>query len=349
MNNSFLNKLQRVLLASGLLLFLFSCETSSPDDFFDDDSGAVPGTLTLSADEELVFKNSTIQFTVLDDNNNDVTDQSQISVDGVVINGSSTMIDVVGDFSISAIYNGTTSNSLMVESIDPSFTAKVLIEDYTGAWCGWCPRISQGIDDLATNPKVVAIAIHNNDPMAFRQEQQLTDAFNVNSYPTGILNRDTRWGRLSAHSMDLNEPLTLLNRAVGADLRINSVINGSQIEIKVDAAFRDARNDTKLVVLALENGLVGPQENYTNNYGGPRNIPDFEHNHVLRANLSDLFGDVIPMENQAARKVFSSSYTYDATGVADIPAMEIVAILVDAAGRVINVQKALAGTFKAFD
>jgi hypothetical protein len=70
---------------------------------------------------------------------------------------------------------------------------------------------------------------------------------------------------------------------------------------------------------------------------------------VLRANLSDLFGDVIPMENQAARKVFSSSYTYDATGVADIPAMEIVAILVDAAGRVINVQKALAGTFKAFD
>ena len=49
------------------------------------------------------------------------------------------------------------------------FKKRVLIEDYTGTWCGNCTRVAYAIDQVnAESDKAVTVAIHNgNDPYHF--------------------------------------------------------------------------------------------------------------------------------------------------------------------------------------
>ena len=69
-----------------------------------------------------------------------------------------------------------------------------MVEDYTGTWCGWCPRVSYAIELLEkeTNDAVI-VAAHQGDPMQFSQISALMSAFNVNSFPTAIINREQKW------------------------------------------------------------------------------------------------------------------------------------------------------------
>ncbi len=340
-----------------LALSFVACEISEPDDFFKDDDPLLGlTTLTVNASKSVVMQTTVVEFTVLDQNGSDVTSQANLYLDDIQVNSTAVemlepgVVEVYAEIldpstqDISAI-----SSEIEVEVIEPSYTTKMLIEDYTGAWCGWCPRMAQGIDDLADNPRIIPIAIHNGDSMEFRLEQLMATEFNVQGYPTGLLNRDAFWNRVSADAMDLDEPVAYLDKVVGAGLAINSTITGSRIDVEVSVGYDIDMSGTRLAVYALENGVLEDQLNYTNNYGGDYDILDFEHNHILKANLSELFGDVIPASDQERDDVFVKNYSYIATGVADVSGMEIVAMLVDEDGKVINVQKALAGTDKDFD
>jgi len=331
-----------------LLFLITACETSSPEGFYDDDSVAA-STLTLTASKTVVMQNTQVELQVFDQNNVDVTQQATIFYNGAAISGSILDLEDVGFNEINAEIGEEISNTLTIESIEPSYTTKVLIEDYTGAWCGWCPRMSQGITDLSDNPAIIPIAIHNGDSMAFRLESQMTDEFGVQGYPTGLLNRSSFWNRVSNDAMDLNEPLVYAEKTVGAGLAISSTVNGTMIDIDVRVGFDISMTGGRLAVYALENGIIEEQTNYTNNYGAQDYISDYEHNHVLKANISELFGDQIPESDQGRGNEYSKSYNYNATGVANVAGMEIVAMLVDEDGKVINVQKALVGTTKDFD
>ena len=59
--------------------------------------------------------------------------------------------------------------SLDTPPISGYFKKRVLIEDYTGTWCGNCTRVSYAIEQVkAQNDKVVTVAIHNgHDPFHF--------------------------------------------------------------------------------------------------------------------------------------------------------------------------------------
>lgn len=70
-------------------------------------------------------------------------------------------------------------------------TQRVIVEDFTGTWCQWCPGGIQNLEDMVSiyGDKVIPIAVHNNDPMATAYEPKLAQFFGVNGYPNGMINR----------------------------------------------------------------------------------------------------------------------------------------------------------------
>ena len=63
-----------------------------------------------------------------------------------------------------------------------------VIEEFTGTWCGWCPRGTVGMEKVheAYGDKVVQIAAHNGDPMAITAYNTV-----INTYTSGFPNSIT--------------------------------------------------------------------------------------------------------------------------------------------------------------
>ena len=55
----------------------------------------------------------------------------------------------------------------IIATIDGGSTQRVVVEEYTGTWCGWCPRGMAAIDLLNKDfgDSVITICVHNDDPM----------------------------------------------------------------------------------------------------------------------------------------------------------------------------------------
>jgi thiol-disulfide isomerase/thioredoxin len=328
---------------------LTSCSSESTDDSGDGGDGGTVADLTITTSKSRVFENTLITFAASDASNATVTSRVVFNVNGTDIAGSSYNVVTTGMYTVTASLDNVQSNTLSIEAVTPSYSTNMLIEDYTGTWCGWCPRMLRGIEEFAPNDDVIVIGIHNGDSMSFRLEAQMRAQFDFGGFPTGRLNRVADWNSISGDQMNMNQPLTYLNRTVAAGMGISSTVSGNTIDVTVKVGYDLDMAGTKLIVFALENGIVADQENYTNNYGGVPVMRNYVHNHVLKANLSELNGDAIPAENQMGGEEFSKTYSYTATGVADVAGMDIVSILVASNGSVVNVQEARVNTVKDFD
>ncbi|MBT8196082.1 MAG: hypothetical protein KJO64_06620, partial [Bacteroidia bacterium] len=75
--------------------------------------------------------------------------------------------------------------------VPAAFTQKVLIEEFTGCWCGYCPDGATIVDETMTQfpGQVYGAAIHQGDPMEISLYDKLDQKFNVTGFPTGMVNR----------------------------------------------------------------------------------------------------------------------------------------------------------------
>ncbi len=64
---------------------------------------------------------------------------------------------------------------------------KVILEDFTGTWCGWCPEGTVIIDNLlAANPSTfIPVASHNGDALQIPDGAAIDAGLNVTAYPNG--------------------------------------------------------------------------------------------------------------------------------------------------------------------
>ncbi len=181
-------------------------------------------------------------------------------------------------------------------AISGYFKKRVLIEDYTGTWCGNCTRVSYAIDQvLEQTDKAVTVAIHNgNDPFHFAGIAPLKNLILPNSplaLPVSRLNRVNVWTFPEYTNVQQAIDFTSNNTTVG--LAMNSTVANGNIDLTVNLKFVDDYSNLKLVVYLLEDGLIHFQRNYTNFYNAVNPILDYEHNHVLRSSLTDILGDSI--------------------------------------------------------
>ncbi len=242
------------------------------------------------------------------------------------------------------------------ESIDAApisgfFKKHVLIEDYTGTWCGNCARVSYAIEQAkAQSDKVVSVAIHHgNDPFNFvgiAPLKNLISPDNDLQLPQSRLNRITTW--TFPEFNNVQQALNLTSNNCGLGLALSSQVEGGNINLDVKVKYAQNYTGLRLVVYVLEDKLFYRQTNYSNFFGGVNPIPNFEHNHVLRASLTNLLGDRMDNTNffQTSTRNFSVAIPGN---VSNSENMSFVAFVVDTNNNVINVREAKINESQTFE
>ena len=309
-------------------------------------------SVTLTANKSTVGNGDKIIFTTMGNNGANLSPQATVYFNGVAQTGFNITMNTVGTIDVYSTYTNAnnetfTSNTVQVTVVSIiNFNKRVLIEDFTGTWCGWCPRVSYGIEQVnlqTSDADVVALHKSGNDPYIVN-----TSPYNVSSYPTAHLNRTTEW--LYPESENIAQVVALTsgtNPRLG--LALAPSLSGSTINVDVNVKFGYNFNNLKLVVYVLESGLVYPQTNYTSYYGGVSTIQNFVHNHVLRSVLTNISGDNITGATNSG-DVYTRNFSVALpSNITNSNNVSIVAFVVDSSGKALNVRTAHFGDNQTFE
>lgn len=341
-----------------IIAFLPSCSKDGSSGGNNDNPPPAAG-LTVSLSKNQIFADGweEVSFTVKDQNNNDVTAASTIYVNGSAHSGTTLMTTTPGTYLVKATRNGVTSPEATLTVTDPGpspFSQKILLEDYTGTWCGHCPRVGINLANYINggHPNAILISNHgpSSDPFTFISHTTIRNSFNVTGYPTVWVDRTYEWNE---NTSQLNASFT--NRRPPLGLGFETTISGSTVNVKTKVKFDVTTSvNLKLVVYLVEDGKVYPQVNY-GYFGLPDPISNYVHDAILRSSATDLFGDNIPASSQVKGNIYEKTFSVNTAGY-DINKCRIIAFVVQgpnnqgrAERAVLNVQAVKAGDNKAFD
>lgn len=314
----------------------------------------------VTADNSFTLINNEIIFSTQTINGDDITSESTFYVNGELLVGNTFTSSTIGDYTITSKYSGVTSNPITVTFHDGSqvnFRKRVLIEDYTGTWCGYCTRVAYAIEQVNTlTDDAVTVAIHrsssiptnsNYDPYNY-DTSALENLFPISGYPKGLLNRFTQWTTPQENNLSQVTALTQgENPKLG--LAMTTAVSGNNMDIEVNVKFSNNFSNLKLVVYVLENGLVYPQKNYTSYYGGINPLPNYVHNHILRSCITDLLGDPIDGTETTSGNIYTKNFSLPIPSNVTSENIEFVAFIVDENGNAINVRKASKNESQEFE
>lgn len=339
------------------IISLFCCISCSTDYKILDSIESI----SLMADKSSIIVGETVTFTVNTNNGTNITEEAVIYVNDAAIEGNTFTTAEIGDYTVYANYLGVVSTPVAIRFHDGSeinFVKRVLIEDYTGTWCGNCPRVSHALELVQQQTEyVVPVGIHRSssipadpayDPYNF-DSSELESILNMSGYPKALLNRMTRWTPLEQNNIPQVIALTQgENPKLG--LAMDVEINGNSLNLDVKVKFSQDFSNLKLVVYILENGLIYDQENYTNFYTGPGIISNFQHNHVLRSCLTPLMGESIPNSATTVGSTYTKSFNMTLpSNIANLNNIEFVAFVTGENNKAINVRKANSGENQDFE
>lgn len=227
----------------------------------------------------------------------------------------------------------------------PALTQNVLIEDYTGQYCGNCPRAAHMADSMRQKypGRVIVTEVHVTDyfaaprlphfPIDFRVpdltqplpntlvSSAITQAFDLDNrgLPQGAVNR-------SPFTAANNDPVatfslwpgvvtTQLALAPTVELRTTLLYNRTTRLLRLKAATKYLTSMTgrnmRLGITVVEDSLMGAQKDYSlNRVANPDQITDnYEHHNVMRAALAGTFG-TLQIAGPAAGQQFSNYLGY---------------------------------------
>jgi thiol-disulfide isomerase/thioredoxin len=313
----------------------------------------------LTVDVTRAMNGQSITFALLDNNGNNTASEATFFVNGNAISGFTYSSASDGDFEVYAQYiiGGETFTSSVKNFSVYIPRRKVVLEDYTGTWCGYCLDaliVVEHVRELTEHVSVVAIhktSFSLPDPLDFPQILDLQAEFNVdNAFPQTYVNRTTVWN----DPYDYDFITNMAGAETDVSIAVNSQITNSNLSIDVKVVYRNGSEaGDKLVVYLIESGVIADQANYFNNvpghpyqgFGNP--IPNFVHNDGIRKSLSGLFGDNIP--ETAAYKEVSKSYTYSVPAEYNAENLSFVVMIVKADNAAKNSQHSKLGESKVFE
>ena len=262
----------------------------------------------------------------------------------------------------------------MVNIMDFVPTHRVLVEEYTGTWCGWCTRGLVAMKLLAETygDDFIGVAYHNGDPMA------ITDNYpnNVQGFPSAFVERyydvDPYYG-YESNGFGMKDLVEyLMTQLAPVDLNVKADwADEAKTELKatVESNFvMDAQgSDYAIEVMLIEDDMYGPagtdwdQHNYyadmADQYASEPNlgplcelpdvISDYHFNDVLVA-TSGVIDECMP-ESIVGNTVNSFEYSFNVEDIYNLnyepliqnkDKLHVVAIVIDkATGKVINAAK----------
>ena len=225
---------------------------------------------------------------------------------------------------------------------------QVLIEEFTGIYCGNCPDAHEMIAELlkSQGDKVNAIAIHSgpyadcDDPNYRTEYGEIYDEhFVPDGYPSGMVNRRhlvdgeimlsrAYWVKCAKQ---ISQEIAPVNLWIGTQYDVET----STLTVNVEGYYtQDVENDFNMLNIAItQSGIVGPQ-----NGGGSGG--SYVHNHMARAYLTPVWGDTIASckKGDSFRKIYTYVVPKSINGVAtDVFDFEILAYVCRDKEDVLNV------------
>lgn len=284
------------------------------------------------------------------------------------------------DYRVTATVNGLDYDPVDEQTTMLAFLPRrrVLLEETTGMWCGWCPLGILAIDSLVNTygSDIIPVAIHviaSQDPLAM---DAYADFLKVaGAAPIGIFDRTETCSSPMVLIRDHGRDTYVVGRGgfgtvaashfdilpmAGIDL--DTRVSGRKIEVDVtarmavDVSGRDIR-----VALVLTEDNVWQNGYYQTNYlssfdrGGtgeyatlPQHIMSgITFGHVARM-VADNRYDGMPgslPSDMKANQAYTCSYTFNVPTKVDIANTNVVGVLVDAAtGEVLNANACHAGS-----
>lgn len=148
-------------------------------------------------------------------------------------------------------------------------TKRVLIEEATGTWCGWCPRGAVYTEQIDTvhDGSAIVVAVHNGDPMT----NVVYDAGMgglISGYPSGLVDRKS----IDIDPTDFEATYSdRINDVSPADIGVSATFNSTSrlVEVTVSATFAaDLAGDYRLNAILVEDDVTGTSATYaqTNYY-----------------------------------------------------------------------------------
>lgn len=286
-----------------------------------------PSEITLSASKSTFDANGYVspEFYVIDNDQDTLTKYAEIYTGGVLCNNQKFTTTQLGEYEFVAIINGVESNSLNLTAV-PRKDRKVLIEEFTGEWCGWCPMAAYNIEKLIEerDGMVLTAAIHQGDGLEYENENLLRAAFGIGYFPSGVVGRVYLGDQVGLNGPTLDQKVIdevdyqINIEEVLLGLDISSTLSNDEVVVDVNVHFyQDISEEVRLTIYLIENNVIsGTQQNYFSGYSGyegayyfdqPSYINKFNHQNVLRKVATDVYGDLIPESETKQNNSYSFS------------------------------------------
>ena len=337
------------LLYTLIFILIYSC--SKPESFSDlivQQNSLIPGlNVELS-----YLKDQLISFNMIDSEGNNITSNTSFTVDNQLINGNTISYDEIGSHDVSANYTIDSQNystDLIVFNIVEPIN-KVIVEDYTGTWCGYCPPVAHAIYELKeVYDNIISVGIHNNDELTIDQESDLRSELGISGFPSARLNRTISW----FDPYQISEVNSLLSEENNVAISIKSALENIDLEVNLRIVSNVELVNHKLVIYLVESNLIYDQSNYFNyvedsyfyNLGNP--IENYSHQDVLRKSITNISGNTLDLIQPLTDYKFNFNVEISPDFVQEN--LAIVAIIVDSNNNAINSQFSEVNSFQDFN
>ena len=194
----------------------------------------------------------------------------------------------------------------------------VVLEEFTGVGCTWCPAGHAIANTLASNNpgRVFPINVHAggfaNSTYTTTNGNTLNSTFGVNSYPTGMVNRHTFSAGLVMGRGDWTSSAnTILGQVSPVNIAARGTLDWTTRELTVTVQLyytsNEANATNKLNVAILQDNVIGPQVGTSNN---PSQVVGnlYRHMHMFRGYITGQWGDDIT--TTTAGSFVERTYTY---------------------------------------
>ncbi len=249
--------------------------------------------------------------------------------------------------------NDTLTRTVSALSFLP--TKRIVFEEGTGTWCGWCPRGTVFMDSMHKTYPTTAmlIAVHNSDPMVVPEYDGGMGSL-ISGYPSGLVDRKNGEFDPSQFFTEYTKRITEL-AACDVDVQASFDAGSRLLDIDLSATFAvDYSGDLRFNCVIVEDDVRGTASGYAqvNYYSGGGNGPmgnyhnlpspvpasQMVYDHVARAILGGWNGSSGSLPSSvSANSTHTFNYQYTVPAGYDEGYLHVIAWVTDAnTGEIIN-------------
>lgn len=177
------------------------------------------------------------------------------------------------------------------------FYRHVMINKFTGTWCGPCASAQAALDKVeAEEPdRFIIVAIHADDPFSCAAGDKMQEEFRVSAIPTWYYNFATSSSIITGAGIKKQITMAEEDYPAVCGVKATSTLEGKTAKITATVNFQEA-GAYKICCVLTENNL----------YYAAGTIKNKIYNHVLRAYQTESMGDLIdPAVSATGERTFT--------------------------------------------